>query len=48
LSLGIYIGFSIFGGLCSLALPIETKGKGLEEINEDLKKLGKQDPNEKT
>jgi len=40
LSLSIYIGFSIIGGVCSLLLPIETKGKGLEEINEDLRKLG--------
>lgn len=41
LSLAIYVSLSLLGGICSLLLPIETKGKGLEEINNDLKSLSK-------
>lgn len=46
LSISIYIGFSILGGICSLLLPIETKGKGLEQINADLKNLSKTESQE--
>ena len=40
-TLGIYITFSLLGGICSLLLPIETKGKGLEQINNDLLNLSR-------
>ena len=36
---GIYIGLSLIGGVCCLLLPIETKGKGLEAINEEVRRL---------
>ena len=35
----IYISLSVIGGICCLLLPIETKGKGLEAINEEVKRL---------
>ena len=39
LSISIYVTIALIGGVCSLLLPIETKGKGLEEINADLRNL---------
>ena len=39
LSISIYVTIALIGGVCSLLLPIETKGKGLEEINADLSNL---------
>jgi len=39
LALSIYVAFSVIGGIASLLLPVETMGKGLEEINNDMKKL---------
>ena len=29
----------MLGGICCLLLPIETKGKGLEQISEDMRRL---------
>ncbi|XP_012558384.2 synaptic vesicle 2-related protein isoform X1 [Hydra vulgaris] len=40
-TLSIYIFFGIVGAICSLLLPIETKGRGLEEINIELRDLHK-------
>lgn len=37
---GIYITLSIIGGICSLLLPIETKGKGLTAIDKEMQSLG--------
>ena len=39
LTISIYLSLSMLGGICCLLLPIETKGKGLEQISEDLRRL---------
>ena len=36
----------MIGGICCLLLPIETKGKGLEQISEDMRRLTNSQSNE--